>query len=91
VQLDDAADRREFASAATLELRWVETADDLVAALAALPLPAGEGFVWCAGEAATMARLRDTLLLEKRHPREALRVAAYWKHGASEFHENLEA
>ena len=91
VQLDDAADRREFASAATLELSWVETADDLVAALAALPLPAGEGFVWCAGEAATMARLRDTLLLEKRHPREALRVAAYWKHGASEFHENLEA
>jgi NADPH-dependent ferric siderophore reductase len=27
---------------------------------------------------------------QKQQPRTAMRVAAYWKHGAQEFHENLE-
>jgi NADPH-dependent ferric siderophore reductase len=38
-----------------------------------------------------MARLRRALIDEKRHAREAMRVAAYWKHGVSEHHENLDA
>ncbi|MFY9510383.1 MAG: siderophore-interacting protein [Rubrivivax sp.] len=82
-------DRRALHSAAALQLHWVDDADALVAVLRALPLPAGEGFVWCAGEATVMARLRDLMLLDKQHPREAMRVAAYWKRGASEFHETL--
>ena len=36
------------------------------------------------------AAVRQVLLEGKQHPREAMRVAAYWKRGASEFHENLE-
>lgn len=84
------ADRRPLTSAARVQLQWLDDAEAMVAALAALPLPAGEGFVWCAGEASTMARLRELLLHSKGHPKEAMKVAAYWKQGAADFHETLE-
>jgi NADPH-dependent ferric siderophore reductase len=77
-------------SAAQIELRQVTSADALVDAIRALPLSAGEGYVWCAGEAAAMARVRAVLLSEKAHPRTAMRVAAYWKHGASDYHDELD-
>ncbi|MDB5759540.1 MAG: NADPH-dependent ferric siderophore reductase [Burkholderia sp.] len=88
VQQDSAAGP-EFVSAATLDLRRVTSADELLASLRAMPLPSGEGFVWCAGEAAAMASVR-ALLQEKGHPKEAMRIAAYWKRGAAAHHENLE-
>lgn len=90
LQVADPADRRPLASAATVALQWLDDDAALVAALRALPLPAGEGFAWCAGEAAAMARLRAVLLQEKGHPKEAMKVAVYWKQGASDFHETLE-
>lgn len=83
------ADRLPLATKAKLTLHWVDSADALVDALRAQALPPGEGFVWCAGEASSMAAARQVLLEEKQHPREAMRVAVYWKQGASEFHENL--
>ena len=86
-----AADRRALASAAELQLQWVSDGDELLATLRALVLPPGEGFVWAAGEAADMARVRHLLLIDRRHPREAMRVAAYWKRGAVGFHEPLES
>lgn len=70
--------------------RCCATPASLVEALREWPLPPGEGFVWCAGEARLMATLRDVLLEEKQHPREALKVAAYWKQGATGFHERLD-
>ncbi len=84
----DAADQRPLPSAADLALHWVADDDALVAAMAALALPPGEGFAWCAGEAGCMARLRD-LLLAKGQPKEAMRVSAYWKRGAADFHAEL--
>ncbi|MDC3958987.1 siderophore-interacting protein [Polyangium jinanense] len=86
----DPKDRRALASAAKLDVHWVNRAEDLVTFVGDLPLPPGDGFVWCAGEASEMSRLRQILLVDKGHPREAARIAAYWKKGASEFHENLE-
>jgi NADPH-dependent ferric siderophore reductase len=86
----DPGDRRAFSSQATLDVQWVGGADELVGAVRALALPAGEGFAWCAGEAVTMAQLRGVLAQEKGVPKEAMRVAAYWKRGASNHHENLE-
>ncbi|WP_236589790.1 siderophore-interacting protein [Ramlibacter aurantiacus] len=83
------ADRRPLASSAELELHWLDTPDELPAAIAALQLPPGEGFAWGAGEASVMARVRRVLLDQKHHPREAMRVSAYWKQGASEHHEDL--
>lgn len=49
-----------------------------------------EGFAWCAGEARLMAAVRELLLHEKHQPKEALKVAAYWKQGSADFHERLE-
>jgi len=91
LQVADPADRRALPSAADVELHWVDDAEALIAAVRALPLPAGEGYAWCAGEAAAMSALRRVLVDEKGHPRDAIRAAAYWKRGASAHHENLEA
>jgi NADPH-dependent ferric siderophore reductase len=90
VQAADAADRREFETAAAADIRWVATDAELLDAVRALQLPAGEGYAWCAGEAACMAMLRQELVEVKGHPRDAIRAAAYWKRGAIAHHENLE-
>jgi len=70
--------------------RCFATPEALTQALRELRLPAGEGFAWCAGEAHLMASLRDILLHEKRHPKAAMKVAAYWKQGAVGFHARLD-
>ncbi|MBB4819849.1 NADPH-dependent ferric siderophore reductase [Pseudomonas alcaligenes] len=87
VQLAE-ADRRDLRSAANLDLRWVDTPEELVAAVQALQLPAGEGYAWGAGEHGMMTRTR-ALLVEKGQPKEAMRVAAYWRQGFSDHHEDL--
>lgn len=90
LNLPDPADRRALASAAALELHWVASDAELLEAVRALPLPGGEGYAWCAGEAGAMAALRKLLVEEKGHDRHAIRAAAYWKRGAIAHHENLE-
>ena len=90
LQAADVADRREFKSAADVHLTWVATDAQLLSAVRALALPAGDGYAWCAGEAACMAALRHELVDVKGHPRDAIRAAAYWKRGATGHHENLE-
>lgn len=86
----NAEDERKFATKARAEVRWVRDSSQFLAALEALQLPEGEGYAWCAGEASVMPRVREVLLGAKKHPREAARIAAYWKRGASGHHENLE-
>lgn len=83
-------DRRALPRRPGLELHWVPGAADLVEVTRALALPSGEGFAWAAGEAALMAQLRQVLLHDKGHPKEAARIAAYWKRGSTGHHENLE-
>lgn len=90
LQLDSPADRRSFDGPARTDLHWVATAQALQATVDALRLPAGEGFAWAAGEATAMAAVRAQLVA-KGLPKEALKVAAYWKDGAAAFHETLEA
>ncbi len=89
LQSADSADRREFKTDANVSLTWVATDDELLAAVRALALPEGDGYAWCAGEAACMAALRRELVDVKGHPGEAIRAAAYWKRGARGHHENL--
>lgn len=74
-------DRRALASQADLEVTWVDGNEALVAAVRALALPAGEGYVWCAGEGRTSALLRSVLVEEKGHDRYAISAASYWKEG----------
>lgn len=85
-----APERRHFSTQAALDLRWVDGPQALLDAVRGLDLPDGEGYAWCAGEATAMAALRRVLVDEKGHDRHAIRAAAYWKHGASGHHENLE-
>lgn len=89
-KVGDAADRRPFASEAEVDLRWVGSDAELLAAVQAWALPAGDGFAWCAGEAATMAAVRHELVGVKGLDKTAIRAAAYWKRGGSGFHQNLE-
>ncbi|HSV34338.1 MAG TPA: siderophore-interacting protein [Ramlibacter sp.] len=86
----DAADRRLFKTAADARVVWVSEASDLIDAVRALALPAGEGYAWCAGEARMAATVRRILVDEKGHDRHAIRAAAYWKQGAVAHHENIE-
>lgn len=88
VQVGQAADEREFTSAAALEVSWVRSNEALLAALEDWSRPTGEGFAWAAGEAGSMRQVR-ALLVDKGQPKEAMRVAAYWRQGASDFHEDL--
>lgn len=90
VQVGDAGDRRAFHSAAAVSVQWVGAGQSLAGAVRAMTLPEGEGYAWCAGEAAAMAELRRALVEEKGHSRNAIRAAAYWKRGAIAHHENLE-
>lgn len=85
----DPADAWGLRSAAQLTVSLVPNASGLLDAVRELALPQGDGFVWCAGEASAMARLRDMLHLEKGVARDAMRVSAYWKQGSIGYHENL--
>lgn len=83
-------ERRALHSAGDVDLRWVSDDAELLAAARDLILPEGEGYAWCAGEAAAMAQLRRILVDEKGHDRHAIRASAYWKRGAVAHHEDLE-
>lgn len=84
-----AAEPMAWASAAAVEVQWVRRPEALVSATRALVLPDGIGFAWAAGEAGVMAQMRQVLLEEKQLPRACVKVAAYWKRGAADFHETL--
>lgn len=89
VQVQDLAVLELQACAAQVELQRVDTAGALLTAIRAFQPPPGEGYLWVAGEASTMAAARDHLLHDKQWPKESMRVAAYWKRGASDHHEDL--
>lgn len=86
VQLRNPADRRDWHSAAGLDLQWVASLD---AAVQALELPPGQGFIWAAGEHAAMARLRPLLLAKPGADAKRMRIAAYWKQGDAAHHAEL--
>ena len=75
---------------AAVDVRCVATPEDLLHGLGDARLPDGDGFVWCAGEAQVMARVRDLMLRDQAHPKEAMKVAAYWKGGATAYHARLD-
>lgn len=91
VHVDDAADRRSFHTAAHVDLQWASSAGEWLAALRELELPPGEGFAWCAGEAQAMKQAREVLTAHHRQPRDAMKVAAYWKAGVASFKEQPDA
>jgi NADPH-dependent ferric siderophore reductase len=87
----DPADRRVFHTHADLTEQWVHDTDDLITAVRRLAVPEGEGFGWAAGEAKTVASVRQVLCETHGMQKDHLRTAAYWKRGAAAHHETIES
>lgn len=83
-----------FTSRASLDVRYVyrrgaapgatTLLDD---AVHALDWPTGEGFVYIAGEAGMMRRLKEHVTSVRNHPRDWMRASGYWKPGVSNHHD----
>ncbi|GAA6141618.1 siderophore-interacting protein [Hydrogenophaga sp. 5NK40-0174] len=93
LQSKDASDLAALPQRPNMVARHVRTGSDMLQAARELPLPSdeasGNGFAWCAGEAGTMAKLREVLINERGLPRTHVKASAYWKPGAEGFHETL--
>ena len=91
IETTDPAERRSFTSQATLQTHWVQsgTSQALAQAVADLTLPAGEGFAWAAGEAASMVAVREMLVTHHGLSKRRVRACAYWKRGSAGHHETL--
>lgn len=86
IQVADVRDQRALPSAARVDLQWV---DSLTAAAEPLALPAGDGFIWAAGEHNEMAALRRVVLAKPGVDPKRMRIAAYWKRGEIAHHAEL--
>lgn len=96
-EVADASAQPALSSAAALQVHWLHRgsapagrAGLMLQALQGLERPAGEGYVWGAGEAAEIAAVRAHLVQAWQIDKHRIRAASYWKHGATAHHENLE-
>jgi NADPH-dependent ferric siderophore reductase len=74
-----------------VHVHWLHASEAALAtAIRDFQPPAGDGYVWAAGEAASMrsvrAALRDVHDMSSSHSR----VSAYWKRGAVAHHEDIQ-
>src|SRR5690625_2790052 len=86
IEVPVAEDRQEIATAADVEIDWRVRGDvaagqsrQLLDAVRALDLPPGRGYVWCAGEAMTIAPIRHHLRRDLGLPKEDVEVVGYWR------------
>ncbi|KAF1025192.1 MAG: NADPH-dependent ferric-chelate reductase [Burkholderia plantarii] len=98
LEVADESAKLELETAADLQIIWRYRNDpaaasqdtQLVAALQDLPLPASDGYVWAAGEAAAMRAVRRHLCEERGVHKSRIRASAYWKRGATGVHEAID-
>lgn len=77
-----------WTSTAELDVRWV---DSLTEAVLSLEIPPDDGFIWATGESRTMAVLRKQIMTESGADPIRMRIAAYWKQGEADHHEQLKS
>lgn len=87
IQAHNPADRRKLTSAAQLDVAWVDSVSEAVSALT-LPQE-GVGYIWAAGEHSDMAAVRSAVLAKPGVDAKRMRIAAYWKRGTADHHEDL--
>lgn len=87
----------EFDTACTLTISWViddaHSGTDTNAfelAVRGLTLPAGEGYVWAAGEYTDIKQIRQYLVDERGVDKTRVRAASYWRKAAEATHVNFE-
>jgi NADPH-dependent ferric siderophore reductase len=96
LEVADPSARMEFDTQAELHVVWRYRSDSpyrgdaLLQAVRDTYLPDGEGYVWAAGESATMRAVRYHLCTERGVDKSRIRAASYWKQGAEAVHENLD-
>jgi len=96
LEVADPSARIEFDTQAELHAVWRYRSDSpyrgdaLLQAVRETYLPEGEGYVWAAGESATMRAVRYHLCTERGVDKSRIRAASYWKQGAVAVHENLD-
>ncbi|GAB3245566.1 siderophore-interacting protein [Chitinimonas naiadis] len=97
VEVENEAARLEFHSAARQEVHWVYRQDrypgdpaSLEEAVRDLILPAGEGYIWAAGELTAIQAVRKHLVEDRAIAKSRIRASSYWKHGAIATHETLD-
>ncbi|EHP44556.1 siderophore-interacting protein [Cupriavidus basilensis OR16] len=96
--VDNATAEIPLPSRADVEIRWQhrdsapsDSATGLLEqALREVTLPRGEGYVWAAGEAASIRAVRQYLVGERGVEKGRMRAASYWKAGAEAVHENID-
>ncbi len=79
------AEHQTFATKASWQPTWIARGEPgpgdgalLREALAGFTPPAGDGFVWIAGEAEWVRDLRTYVIEERNHPAEWVKAASYW-------------
>lgn len=96
IAVDGGAEEIALPPTAGSTIQWVHrpasAAHDpaaLVAAVDALDLPAGTGFVWIAAEAGVARQLRETLLA-KGQPLGRIKASGYWTRGVADGHSRID-
>ncbi|MDH6152894.1 MULTISPECIES: siderophore-interacting protein [Paraburkholderia] len=101
IEVADPSARIEFTTQAELHLVWCyrneantqngTRGEPLLHAVREIWLPEnGEGYVWAAGEAATIRAVRQHLCGERGVDKTRIRAASYWKQGAVAVHETID-
>ncbi|CAD6552628.1 siderophore-interacting protein [Paraburkholderia sabiae] len=96
IEVADPSARIEFDTQADLYIEWRYRSEgeyrggELLKAVRETFVPDGEGYVWAAGEAATMRAVRQHLVNERGIDKSRIRASAYWKQGEQAVHENLD-
>ncbi len=90
VEVPTAQDVQEIATRAEASITWLVRGDyaagesgQLFEALRATELPEGRGYVWCAGEALTIAPIRRYLRQDLGLLKEDVEVVGYWRRPAA--------
>lgn len=78
-QVPAPSEQQTFTTRADAHYRWIEEADSLLAELAGVRMPPGEGYIWCAVEAATARRIRAHLRRTWEIPANRMHVMGYWR------------
>lgn len=88
--VENEAERQTFRTASECNTVWLFEQGDaerglssLLSSLAAYDFPAGDGFVWAAGEALLAKAVYAWAVEERQHPAEWVKVAEYWKRGSA--------
>jgi len=95
VAVDGPGDRIGMPDRDDLTVHWAtrekgeNDVQHLIALLEQEALPAGEGYVWIAGESGVARAIRAHVVETLGHPREWTKAAGYWTRGVADAHERI--